>query len=303
MLLTRIKYLLAFLTVVASAFGSYATVRYQAQASYRPERVSAEFSLFEGVTYNRIIRDEPRKVVIHLVSIDLTANGIDFAVTKPDRVAGQDQMNARLTTDFVQSSGVQLAINGSFFYPFYSHNPWIYYPHEGDPVTLLGYNISDGVSYSAEDEIWYTGLCIKGLTFTLGEEGCPSGTEDAVSGQWIYVQDGKATVPPTEDKLPQPRTTVAYDKEQQRMWLIVVDGRQPGYSTGLTTLEMTEFSLELGAHTSLKLDGGGSSTLVVDRGSGPEILNSPIHNRVPMRERPVANHLGLRALPISYASD
>ena len=44
----------------------------------------------------------------------------------------------------------------------------------------------------------------------------------------------------------------------------------------------------------MNLDGGGSSTLVVEGPDGePRVLNSPIDNYIPGRERPVANHLGI----------
>lgn len=42
----------------------------------------------------------------------------------------------------------------------------------------------------------------------------------------------------------------------------------------------------------LNLDGGGSTTMVVSDRKGIGGLNSPIHTKLPMRERPVANNLG-----------
>jgi exopolysaccharide biosynthesis protein len=44
----------------------------------------------------------------------------------------------------------------------------------------------------------------------------------------------------------------------------------------------------------MAMDGGGSSTLVVEGEDGsPRILNTPIDNYIPGRERPVGNHLGI----------
>jgi exopolysaccharide biosynthesis protein len=44
----------------------------------------------------------------------------------------------------------------------------------------------------------------------------------------------------------------------------------------------------------MSLDGGGSSTMVIEGDDGePKILNSPIDQYIPGRERPVANHLGI----------
>jgi exopolysaccharide biosynthesis protein len=52
--------------------------------------------------------------------------------------------------------------------------------------------------------------------------------------------------------------------------------------------------IDLGAYYAMNLDGGGSSTMVIEGANGePVILNSPIDSRIPGRERPVANHLGI----------
>jgi hypothetical protein len=53
--------------------------------------------------------------------------------------------------------------------------------------------------------------------------------------------------------------------------LVVVDGRQPGYSTGMTMQEFARLFLDLGAVDAMNLDGGGSSTMVVNG----EVVNRP----------------------------
>ena len=80
------------------------------------------------------------------------------------------------------------------------------------------------------------------------------------------------------------------------MLLVVVDGRQPNYSEGVTLVELTEIVAGYGGDTALNLDGGGSTALIARGRTGQPIqLNSPIDNRIPGRERPVANHLGIYA--------
>ena len=49
-----------------------------------------------------------------------------------------------------------------------------------------------------------------------------------------------------------------------RLLLVVVDGRRPGYSRGMTLRELAELMQRLGAHTAMNLDGGGSSEMVVN---------------------------------------
>jgi len=91
-----------------------------------------------------------------------------------------------------------------------------------------------------------------------------------------------------------PRTAVGYSKNGKFLTIVVVDGRQPFYSQGITLTELASLMIELGAHDAMNFDGGGSSTLVIRGADGkPRILNSPIDLYIPGRERPVANHLGI----------
>lgn len=67
-----------------------------------------------------------------------------------------------------------------------------------------------------------------------------------------------------------PRTAVAYDANY--VYFIVVDGRYPGRSIGMNMEQLANFAkTELGAEHGLSLDGGGSSTMVVNG----EVKNFP----------------------------
>jgi exopolysaccharide biosynthesis protein len=59
-----------------------------------------------------------------------------------------------------------------------------------------------------------------------------------------------------------PRTALGW-REDGTLLLVVVDGRQPGYSEGMSLFELTELFRALSAVEALNLDGGGSTTLVV----------------------------------------
>ena len=60
-----------------------------------------------------------------------------------------------------------------------------------------------------------------------------------------------------------PRTAVGVTGDG-RLLLVVVDGRQSGYSAGMTLEELAGVMVRLGARTAVNLDGGGSSTMVVN---------------------------------------
>jgi hypothetical protein len=62
-----------------------------------------------------------------------------------------------------------------------------------------------------------------------------------------------------------PRTAVAYNKRTNKLFFVTVDGRQPRYSRGMTLAGLTSFlRSRLGATDALNIDGGGSTTMVVN---------------------------------------
>lgn len=67
-----------------------------------------------------------------------------------------------------------------------------------------------------------------------------------------------------------PRTAVGW-REDGTLLLVTVDGRQPGYSDGMSLAELADLFRRLGAVEALNLDGGGSTTMVV-RG---RVVNRP----------------------------
>jgi Phosphodiester glycosidase len=67
-----------------------------------------------------------------------------------------------------------------------------------------------------------------------------------------------------------------------RIILVAVDGRQPGYSVGLTNFELAQALVRLGAVTGMALDGGGSTTMAFD---------GTLLNRPSGAERPISTAL------------
>ena len=101
-------------------------------------------------------------------------------------------------------------------------------------------------------------------------------------------------VPDLDTKDLDPRTAIGINRNGRYLYLIVVDGRQPFYSEGATFSELAHLLIDEGVFMGMSLDGGGSSTMVIaEDGGNPVILNSPIDNYIPGRERPVGTHLGI----------
>ena len=122
----------------------------------------------------------------------------------------------------------------------------------------------------------------------------PSKIFNAISGDRMLIVGGQILEEIKADSKLQPRTAIGINKNGRWLYLVVVDGRQPFYSEGATYQELAQILLDLGANDAMALDGGGSSVMTVLGENGkPSILNSPIDQYIPGRERAVANHLGI----------
>ena len=255
--------------------------------------------IFQGISYSRIIQLKPRHLVIHIVNIDLDVKGIKFFVTPENKTKGYS-LAAQTTSKFLKKYGTQVAINASGFHPWYANGPLFYYPHRGDPVDPLGIIISNGNAYSLGDPNEKTIYFSKDNKVSI-DKPLPDAF-NAISGFSVLLRDGNTIGEGVGWQYNiEPRSSIGIDKSGRLLSLFVIDGRQPNYSKGVSLKELSQIMLKNGCYNALNLDGGGSSTLVCEGVDGnPEILNSPIHGRVPPgRERPIATHLGIYALDLN----
>jgi hypothetical protein len=264
----------------------------------RPQPAPIAETLYPGVTYERRVMQSPRPVVLHIVTIDLTTPGLRFFTTpgKAEKAGAENAkppFPAQTTSQFLTKYGCQLAINGDFFYPCKINNPNNYYPHEGDFVKSEGCSISEGTHYVERDQHeWTTTLHISKDNQIIIGDSLPPTPYNAIGGHKLHLED----LTKNGDKQTNPHTIVAHDATSKRLYFISIDGRQRGYSEGLTDREVARFTKEFGATQAIMLDGGGSSALVKEDKrlpSGFRVLNSPIDCHIVGRERFVANHLGV----------
>jgi hypothetical protein len=121
------------------------------------------------------------------------------------------------------------------------------------------------------------------------------GLSEAVAGGPTLVRDGQVALTSVEEKFAAditkgraPRTGIGLH-DDGTITLLVVDGRDAGYSIGMTLTEFAEQFRALGATQALNFDGGGSSTMVIQG----RVVNRPSDGR----ERPVTTAIGLVAAP------
>lgn len=296
-------------------------VLYSYQQNQRPPRKEISQPLFQGVDYQRLVTSSPRPNVLHVTTIDLSIPGVTPIVSGPSSNNNGPHTNkipipAQTTSEFIAISGSQIGINGNYFYEFREKTPWSFYPHTGDPVYTVGDAIGRGDRYGSPRPQW-PALCFKPnsaspsvpqnggslkdtTTYdaTLVASGeCSSQTHHGLAGRDLLVENGQAlnTFPNVTKDKPYSRAAIGIDESGQRVWLVIVDGKQPGYSEGMLLEELAHIFIDLGVHGAIALDGGGSSTLVVNSASGPQLLNTPMHVKWPHQQRPTANHLGFYA--------
>jgi hypothetical protein len=260
----------------------------------RPIPIPLEQQLYEGVTYRRLVRFAPRARIAHVIVVDTKNSGARFLITPPDNESDLP-LNARTTSQFLEEFGVQIAINGDGFTPWWSRSPADYYPHVGDPVIPLGLTASQGKLYTegVPKEIGTEPTLFISRRGALSFNRRPGNVYQAISGDRMLVEQGVIATDLGGNEI-EPRTAIGINRNGRYLYLVVVDGRQPFYSEGATFAELAQLLIDQGAHFAMALDGGGSSTLVLQGADGePVILNSPIDNYIPMRERPVANHFGV----------
>jgi hypothetical protein len=229
--------------------------------------------------------------------IDLMHPSVDIVVTQP--LAGTACEARPIATDaWAASEKTTLAVNANFFARL-----------EPDCLDVLGLSMSDTAVIS---NVRATGdRADPAIVFREDRRAAVgyfkdielSGVKDAVAGigasgsepapATLLVHDGKnlggtARVAPTARH---PRTAAGVSADGATLYLVVVDGRQPEWSIGMTLPELADLMIELGADDALNLDGGGSSAFVfTPTDDSKKTQNRPSDGSF----RAVANHLGIR---------
>lgn len=226
---------------------------------------------FPGVRHlNRVTSSQN----IHVLKVDLCADGVSFRATKPNE-------KGKTTSAFAKSVGAQAAVNGDFF--------------------VSGFGLERGIAVG-DGQAWPIGTpedkSVGQLAFGDGrveliadfvEQGVEPWMKNVVGGRPTVLLGGNGTDTSGHPTLCQknPRTAVGLTANKSHLFIAVVDGRATGRA-GMTCTELGAFMKDIGAHDALAFDGGGSSTMWIE---GKGIVNRPSDGS----ERTVANHLALYA--------
>ena len=119
------------------------------------------------------------------------------------------------------------------------------------------------------------------VSLTVDVDAAWKGSQFMLASGPLLVQDGKSalTIDIASPRVTErtSRTAVATDATGGRAFFVTVDGRQSGYSQGMTLVEFANYLVTIGAHNAINLDGGGSTAMVTRRYGNvyPTLINRP----------------------------
>ena len=259
----------------------------------RPAERSRQ-SAFAGVMVLEARRyEEPRPLRVWIVRLDLTRGRVRLAVTEPLEAArrtGRWEVPAATTLRFARQRGVQLAVNAAAFWP--------HRKRAGEPMDVGGLLVVRGEVISPPDPRFAAiHVDAQGQITLAGPPQRTDGCRYVVPGFRMVLIDGRPATwlaPPADGQVTRhPRTGIGLDAAGRTLWIVVADGRQPGVSEGLSQIELAALLSLLGADDGMNLDGGGSSTLVIEHADATHgVVNTPVGLGPPGTLRRVGVNLG-----------
>ncbi|WOI54054.1 phosphodiester glycosidase family protein [Parvularcula sp. LCG005] len=244
-----------------------------------------------NISYQRSVLPDGSR--LHATVINLGDGSLRPIVTEPC-TDEPPQFCAETALAFAQTADTVWATNANYFYPFREVNYFDYRPLPGEPSYAVGVVQDNGEQLNAP-ALGFAALCLFPDHAEIGPEGtCPDQAIAAVAGREYMTADTAVPITGTSEKR-YPLNLIGLRDGGRTMIHLIVDGKQPLYSDGLTladgvALIKTVYEVD----EILELDGGGSATLVLAGKNGHYIANRPIHTRVPGRARPVAVHFGFQ---------
>lgn len=148
----------------------------------------------------------------------------------------------------------------------------------GNGGTPTGTVIQDGkIIYRGPDTGWTGGLIgftndnVLMLTKDSPENAIAAGMRDAVEFGPFLIVNGKRAVARGNGGWGISSRTVIAQRQDGIVLLLAIDGRQPGYSIGISMVDLTNLLVRYKAYNAANLDGGASTDLVI----GGKIINKP----------------------------
>ncbi len=239
------------------------------------------------------IRTSPRPLRMHFLKVSLEAEQIEVVALPADDpdAAGPAESQLAKPADLFRKFQALAAVNANAFSGLNEDKGSVPAWFEGLPVNVHGMVVSQGATISPVESgrtaFW---LDSSGRPH-IGNPGTGDSVAEAVSDWFSPLLVDSRIVPDRADRALHPRTALGYDESGAWLLLVVVDGRQRGFSEGVTLYELAQILRSHGCSQSINLDGGGSSIMLIEEpGKEMRTLNSPSDKA----HRPVPVMLGVR---------
>ncbi|NLB17161.1 MAG: phosphodiester glycosidase family protein, partial [Syntrophomonadaceae bacterium] len=195
-------------------------------------------------------------------------------------ILGKDELGSLETTSSaVKRTGAILGVNGGGFF------------NSGKKILPIGNTVVNGKLVTgfnpSNGDVFFTGISKSGKLiggkFYDEESLTRLNPQQGVSFLPILIKGGQPQPVPKEwETTKQPRTIIG-EYANGDFILIVVDGRQSDWSSGVTLERLQNKLAELGVKEGYNLDGGGSSAMVFKG----KVLNRPSDGK----QRSVSNNI------------
>lgn len=215
-----------------------------------------------GLSYHVQELAEPLPNRVHVLRVDLSGGQ-----TEPVVVIGRDPDGSGPAETELTDPRKLAADEGVL--AFVNTNPWDSFPDDagkknrhwyaGQPADIYGLAASGGRVRSPATpgpvEVW---IDVQRRAF-IDRKSPEGAVVEAMTGFQQIVNDGEVIAGPGGRR--HPRTAIGVDRTGNILWLVVVDGRQKGFSEGMTTHELGRVMRDLGCWDAANMDGGGSSIM------------------------------------------
>jgi len=241
-------------------------------------------------------KKKPRTLKIHFLQLNLKNKNYELVTitsTDPDG-NGPFEGTLEKPEDLMLRNNALIGVNASAFQNPTNKNDHIWF--EGKHVDIRGLIISDKQLVSPAEK--------SRNAFWIDESGSPNiGSPETIEtislgvagwNSWNSKKNGQllknGEICIKQNKSRHPRTAIGFDKNREVVTMVVVDGRQKGYSEGVSLYELAEIMKSCGCFEAINLDGGGSSIMIANENSLSKTINKPSGKT----HRPIPVMIGIR---------
>lgn len=244
--------------------------------SLYPNADIRERSVNEAIQLMVATQKDPNSVV-YIARIDLTHPKIGVQVSP-------EKKGKYLTSKFAKEHNCVIAINGEAGESMamdcelgeWSGN-WV---SNGKPVMMVDTDKRPFMGFNKENKGTYYEESFVDTKYN-------DNYYNAIWGRFDILKKGKL-IKHDRDR-PYARTVMGLSEDGTQLFLMIVDGKKPDHSVGLTYEDCAKMLRALGASDAMACDQGGSSCMYVENMGG--IINRPADSEG--IERPIYSHFGI----------